>query len=210
MIVKVCGMRDPENIRAVERETAPDWMGFICWTGSKRFIADTPAYMPGAPVKRVGVFVRPTIQDVCTYTERLQLDLIQLHGGEDISFCREVKAAAQRPLVKAFSISGVDDIAVASAFSDADVADYLLFDTRTPLVGGSGKHFDWNMLQAYVGHTPFLLSGGISPADIPSLRQFTHPRWTGIDLNSRFETAPAMKDVAELKQFIQAIRNNYE
>lgn len=198
MIIKVCGMREPDNIRAVEA-VHPDWMGFIFWPGSQRCVATLPAYLPQPPVKRVGVFVQPSLEEVVQRVGEWNLDLVQLHGGESAEFCRELKASTCKPLIKAFSIATSADLLPTADF--ADVADYFLFDTRTPLVGGSGRQFDWSILDAYDGSTHFLLSGGIGPDDASRLAAFHHPRCIGFDLNSRFETAPALKDVEALKLF---------
>lgn len=202
MIVKVCGMRDPDNILAVET-VHPDWMGFILWPGSQRYVAAPPTYLPQSPVKRVGVFVQPSVGDVVRRVSEWNLDLIQLHGNESAAFCREVKRATCKPLIKAFSIATVADLLPAADYGD--VADYFLFDTRTPLVGGSGRQFDWCILDTYDGPTPFLLSGGIGPDDASRLAAFHHPRCIGLDLNSRFETAPALKDAVALQRFISQI-----
>ena len=85
--------------------------------------------------------------------------------------------------------------------------DYLLFDTKCATSGGCGKHFDWSVLEAYDGNTPFLLSGGIGPEDIDNVKAFRHPMMAGIDLNSKFETEPGIKDIEKLKLFIRKIRN---
>lgn len=211
MIIKVCGMREPENIRAVEA-TRPDWMGFILWPGSKRYVPAPPAYLPQAPVQRVGVFVNPSVKDVVLQAQAFQLDLIQLHGHESPTFCLEVKNALQKnglpalPLIKAFSISTPADLLPTRDYISA--ADYFLFDTKSPLPGGSGQQFDWSILETYDGPTPFLLSGGIGPGDLPRLLAYRHPRCIGVDLNSRFETAPAIKDAARLEDFIKNIKAN--
>ena len=204
MIIKVCGMRDPDNIRAVE-QTNPDWMGFICWEGSKRYVAEPPAYMPGAQVKRVGVFVNPTIDDVLQRTQSFHFDLIQLHGMESPEFCRQLRSALNDSrllhvkLIKAFGIAALDDLAQVSAYEA--IADFALFDTKSPLIGGSGQPFSWDVLKSYEGRLPFLLSGGIGPDALSRLHAFSHPRWIGIDLNSRFEKTPGIKDANLLYAF---------
>ena len=205
MIIKVCGMRDPENIRAVE-SAHPDWMGFILWPGSKRHVPAPPAYLPASTVKRVGVFVNPTLDDVVEQCTLFALDLIQLHGQEEPSFCETVRKATAKPVIKAFGIRSAADLNEVSRFQGA--ADYFLFDTRSPLPGGSGLQFDWSILDAYEGSTPFLLSGGIGPEDLSRLLSYRHPRCIGFDLNSRFETAPAMKDAALLAPFIRQLKSS--
>ncbi len=205
MIVKVCGMRQPQNIKAVE-ETGPDWMGFICWEGSKRNVATTPSYLP-IRCHRVGVFVNPSIDFIIQRASELRLNYIQLHGNETPNFCIQVHQATSLPIIKAISINTEFDIAQSMPYCDTEEIEYLLFDTKCTSVGGSGEQFDWDVLQAYDRQKPFLLSGGIGPDDAKRVKEFNHPRCIGIDINSRFETAPAMKDVEAIQQFIHEIRN---
>jgi len=209
MIIKVCGMREAENIRAVEA-LGPDWVGFICWPKSKRFVAGEtpleqlapPSYLP-TKAKRVGVFVDPTLAEVRSAQQALDLDLIQLHGTESPSFCQSVHEGLGLPIIKAFPISEVNDLLATQDYK----CDYFLFDTRTPLMGGSGKQFDWSVLEHYNGTTPFLLSGGIGPDDLKRVVAFHHPLCIGIDVNSRFEISPGLKDITTLKPFIEHIHN---
>lgn len=193
-------MRDPENIRAVE-SLKPDMMGFICWDGSKRYVSSRPIYMPSCT--KVGVFVNPTAEHVHTMASTLSLDMIQLHGQESPAFCKEVTATTSLPIIKAFSISTEKDLANTEAYEE--VAELFLFDTKCTCVGGSGRQFDWSILEHYKGNTPFLLSGGIGPDDAERLLQWHHPLCIGIDLNSRFEISPALKDTGKLASFIESI-----
>ena len=147
MIIKICGMREPDNIRAVATLVRPDWMGFICWPGSKRFVAQVPAYLPQPPVQRVGVFVDAPVQYVRQQAEALGLHLIQLHGHEDEQYSHAIKEILHLPIIKAFGISDLSDIVKVNAYASRSSADYLLFDTSTPLVGGSGRQFDWSLLR---------------------------------------------------------------
>lgn len=194
-------MRDPENIRAVEKLVQPDMMGFIFWEGSKRYVPEVPAYLPKCA--KVGVFVTPTEEEVLQKVKDFGLNAIQLHGGESADFCCRIKEATHLPIIKAFSIATASDIAATSHY--VDVATLFLFDTKCKSVGGSGDKFDWDILQQYDGNTPFLLSGGIGPGDEEKIRRWRHPRWIGIDLNSRFETAPAYKDVESLAKFVNKL-----
>lgn len=198
MIVKVCGMREPENIRAVERAGA-DWMGFIFYARSPRCVAAPPSYLPAA-CRRVGVFVGECTDTIMQQAARFGLSHVQLHGRETAEECRRLRSEGLT-VIKAFSVKGIDDAQAATAYEDA--CDYFLFDTACTGYGGSGVSFDWNALHAYCGHTPFLLSGGLRPDSMEALARFHHPRWAGIDLNSGFETAPARKDAAALKTFIE-------
>jgi phosphoribosylanthranilate isomerase len=200
MIIKVCGMREADNIRATE-QLGVDWLGFIFWPNSSRYVATLPAYLPSA-AKRVGVFVDASIEDVTIKASDYQLDIIQLHGHESREYVSEIRNRGLA-VMKAISISNRDDIATSMVYEG--IANYFLFDTKCKTVGGSGEHFDWSVLNAYDGSTPFLLSGGIGSDDVERVRNFCHPECIGIDLNSRFEISPALKDINKLKQFIQQL-----
>jgi len=201
MIIKVCGMREPENIREVEA-LRPDWMGFIFWPKSKRCVSVFPEYMP-IYAKRVGVFVDECLEVVKQTADEYALDIIQLHGSESPEYARELR---EWEVMKAFNIATADDLRCTAEYEGA--ADYFLFDTKGPSVGGNGEQFDWSVLSSYCGATPFLLSGGIGPDDASRVKAFHHERCIGIDLNSRFEVTPGLKDAEKLKTFIKQIRNN--
>ena len=242
-IIKVCGMRDADNIRAVEALGA-DWMGFIFWPGSKRYVARPSGYLP-IKAKRVGVFVDASIDDILRHVIEYRLDVIQLHGHETPDYIQKLRAVFHAPhhencncpackglatmplLIKAFSIATPRDLAATEAY--AGLADYFLFDTKAAPVldaftsgspmakaapsppGGTGCQFDWSILDKYDGSTPFLLSGGIGANDAQRLRAlraldgFPIEQCVGIDLNSRFEVAPALKDINKLKEFIKEL-----
>ena len=202
MIIKVCGMRDAENIRAAEA-LGNDWMGFICWPKSSRNVEARPAYLPKCV--RVGVFVDAELDYIREMIALLGLNRIQLHGKETPEQCREIAQATHLPITKAVSVLTREDILRAEAYEG--IADYILFDTKCKCVGGSGEHFDWDILQHYHGRLPFLLAGGIGPGDEQRVLSFHHPRFAGIDLNSRFELSPAMKDIDKLEKFIKSIRS---
>lgn len=201
MIIKVCGMRDAQNIREVEM-LKPTMMGFICWEGSSRNVAEAPAHLPSCI--RVGVFVNPTPDYVRRKVNQLKLNRIQLHGNESPQLCQELIAITGLPVIKAISVRKKEDIEQYRQYRG--IADLLLFDTKCKTVGGSGELFDWDILEAYDGDIPFLLAGGISPNDIERISQFRHPQFIGIDLNSRFELRQGVKDITSLKHFINKIR----
>lgn len=203
-LIKVCGMRHADNIRQVEA-LGPDWIGLIFWPRSSRYVDRRPDYLP-TRARRVGVFVDQPADEIVRIARDYRLDAIQLHGHEtpaDLNRLRAVLGTAP-DLIKAFSIATADDLGRTGDYDGA--ADYLLFDTKTPLAGGSGRQFVWRVLDAYHGTTPFLLSGGIGPDDTGRLAAFHHPRCIGIDLNSRFELEPGLKDIGKLKTFIKKIR----
>ena len=204
-IIKVCGMREAENIRAVEQlftahcSLFTAWMGFIFWPKSSRYVSQRPAYLP-TKCKRVGVFVDEDIESVKRIADDYALDYIQLHGHESSDYCAQLQGLH---LIKAISVSSRNDIATYKTYEG--LVEYFLFDTKCPSVGGSGQQFDWSVLSAYDGSTPFLLSGGIGPDDAERIKSFHHPQCIGIDLNSRFELAPGLKDVIKLQAFIKEL-----
>lgn len=203
MIIKVCGMRDAENIREVER-CNPDMMGFIFWDGTKRNVTTIPRYLP-TRCKRVGVFVNAETDFIMQHVKDYALDAVQLHGNETPQYCEALKKEIpDTQLFKAISIS--DDTDITHAMDYEGLVDFFVFDTKCKCVGGSGEQFDWDILQVYHGTTPFLLSGGIGPDDADRINDFQHPGMTGIDLNSRFELSPAMKNVKKINEFIKEIR----
>jgi phosphoribosylanthranilate isomerase len=196
MIIKVCGMTRADNIREVEALGA-DLMGFVFYPPSPRYVHEMPGYLPER-ARRVGVFVNESKERMVDIGRRFRLDYLQLHGEEPTALCRELRA-------EGFKIIRRRSITELQANEEETVADYLLFDTPTPAYGGSGQMFDWSVLQQYTGKIPFLLSGGIGPEIIDALQTFRHERFVGIDLNSRFETEPGVKDVALLRQFLSQL-----
>ena len=199
MIVKVCGMRDAANIRQLEA-LGIDWMGMIFWPKSKRYVSTPPVYLP-QHVRKVGVFVDASLDAIRQHVEDYQLDIVQLHGQESPEMLKVLKPLT---LIKALNIATPEDLQKTEPYEG--LADYFLFDTKGKSVGGNGKKFDWSVLASYQGETPFLLSGGIGPEDAQDVKTFHHPKCIGIDLNSRFETEPGLKDITKLKQFLEAIR----
>lgn len=199
MIIKVCGMREPGNIQALEL-LGIDWMGLIFWPRSKRYVSEVPSYLP-RHIKRVGVFVDAGLDDIRQHIADYRLDLIQLHGQEQPALAEALKPL---PVIKAFNIASADDLRQTEAFEG--IADYFLFDKKGKVVGGNGEKFDWSVLEAFQGSTPFILSGGIGPDDVEAVRSFHHPQCVGIDLNSRFEQAPAFKDITKLSTFIKQLK----
>jgi phosphoribosylanthranilate isomerase len=211
MIIKVCGMRQPENIRQVAA-LGVDWMGFIFWAGSKRLCTTEPGEWnlektEKSTFRRVGVFVNALAEDMMETAARYGLDYLQLHGDESPELCHSLQKRGFS-LIKAFSIATAADLKRTAAYEGR--TDYYLFDTACEGYGGSGKSFDWSLPEAYEGETPFLLSGGIHPGSIESIRRFHHPRFAGIDLNSGFESAPGLKDIEKLTSFIKQLTVNSE
>lgn len=226
MVIKVCGMRDADNIRAVT-ELDIDWLGFIFWQKSPRYVQQISSRAGIIPdyssldgrkfsnerLKRVGVFVDDMPQNIVTRVYNYQLDIVQLHGSESPVMIENLRRTLDpdiRPdikIMKALSIETPSDLQQYKAYES--VVDYFLFDTKTQLVGGSGTQFDWSILSQYAGRIPFLLSGGIGPDDVERIKSFHHDQFLGIDLNSKFETEPGVKDVPCLKAFLSQLRPSH-
>ena len=188
-------MREADNIRAVEA-LGIDMMGFIFWPKSSRYVSQRPDYLPKR-VKRVGVFVDEDPEQVKRLADDYALDYIQLHGQESPSYIFQLRGLH---VIKAFNISIAEDLLQTQPYEG--LVDFFLFDAKGKSVGGNGEKFNWDVLDAYQGNTPFLLSGGIGPDDAERVNAFYHPKCIGIDLNSRFELSPGLKDVAKLKEFM--------
>ena len=193
-------MRVSENIRAIE-QTKADLMGFIFHPKSPRFVDSLPEYMPKKQ-KRVGVFVNASLEQILAKAQKFSLEYIQLHGDEPPAFCSELKNRGLK-VIRAQRIANADDIIRAESYN---MADLMIFDTKTELYGGSGKKFNWQLLEDYKGCVPFLLSGGIRSDTFEEIKAFFHPQFAGIDLNSGFEISPALKDVGKLNNFIEKIK----
>lgn len=211
-------MRDADNIRDISA-LGVDMIGLIFYPPSPRYVQQfssgagiIPDYAPdmGKTPLRVGVFVDDMPQNIVTRVYNYKLDYIQLHGNEPRETLENLRATIDpdiKPnikIIKAISVSSAEDINKYKEYVGA--ADLFLFDTKCKTVGGSGEQFDWQVLQAYDGDVPFLLSGGIGPDDAERVRNFHHPKCIGIDLNSKFEIEPALKDVDKLKQFLVKVK----
>lgn len=205
MIVKVCGMRNPENIREVAA-LGVDWIGLIFFAGSPRRIMGNGQWtVDNGSLKKVGVFVNASQEEMMEAANAFRLDYLQLHGEETPDECHALQKRGYS-LIKAFRMATASDLEQTTGYEGR--VDYFLFDTKSDSYGGSGKQFDWSVLDAYRGETPFLLSGGIRPESAGAIRAVRHPRLAGIDLNSGFETEPGLKDIGKLKEFLQEIHKS--
>lgn len=226
-MIKVCGMRSPGNIRAVA-QLPIDMMGFIFYPKSSRYVemsSSLAGIVPdtsgdawtdigdesGRPIDKVGVFVDATVQDVITHVVGYGLDAVQLHGSETPTYVRNLISTVipdimpRLKVLKAISISSAADFGLCSQYEG--LVDMFVFDTKCSGHGGSGVKYDWALLDSYRGNTPFLLSGGIGEDDVERIKAVSHPQFAGVDLNSRFETAPGVKDVERLRHFIGSLRS---
>jgi phosphoribosylanthranilate isomerase len=202
--LKVCGMKLPDNIQAVAA-LEPDYLGFIFFRDSKRFVDGlTPSFVKNLPsgIRRTGVFVNEELNKVAELAILYGLNAVQLHGQEPAKYCIALKgllADAGIELIKAFGVDEHFDFSTLNAYSN--IADYFLFDTQTPDHGGSGKTFNWALLENYKLNKPYFLSGGIGPDSVEQLKQINDPRLYAIDVNSKFELAPGLKNTERLKDF---------
>ncbi len=206
MKIKVCGLRDQLNIEEVVK-LKPDYIGFIFYPKSKRYIgAQIPhniqTIIPST-VQKVGVFVDELFSTLVEKYNTNALDMVQLHGRELPDYCEKLKKLNIR-IIKAFGIAADFDFETVKDFEP--YCDYFLFDTAADSHGGTGIKFDWKKLDQYTGDKPFFLSGGIQSADAEEIRKMTHNQLYAIDLNSRFELEPGLKDIPKLKSFIKQIR----
>lgn len=199
-------MKYPDNIKELVTARLPiDFMGMIFYEKSPRYVKElslSDLNILPRNIERVGVFVDASIDYIMTKTNEYNLDVIQLHGNESPDFCKELNKTM--PIIKAFSIADESDLSGTIEYEDA--CDYFLFDTKTSGYGGSGKKFDWNILNNYRGSICFYLSGGISMEDVNAIKTIKHPQFYGVDLNSKFEIKPGSKNIELLNQFIKALR----
>jgi len=199
MKIKVCGMRETQNIQALSA-LGVDYMGLIFYEKSKRFVQEGTA---NADLKKVGVFVNEEIDKVEILAERHKLHALQIHGDETPGYCRELQKKGYK-IFKAFRVDeGFDfeDTKPYEAFCEL-----FIFDAKGKDYGGNGISYDWSVLQKYQGETDFLLSGGIKPDSVERIQTFKHDKCVGLDLNSGFEIEPALKNISSLKKFIEEVK----
>ena len=213
MKIKVCGMRDPQNILNLA-ELKPDYMGLIFYPKSKRFVADPDkdilASLSGS-ISLTGVFVDEQEGDVVQKVLSYGLSAVQLHGAESPEYCRSLRTKLidslpnkHIELIKAFGIDQGFDFSSLEPYYE--LVDYFLFDTKTSEHGGSGIAFDWAVLDQYNGEKQFFLSGGLSPENIKGLFNLATKKIYALDLNSRFETEPGVKNIESLRSAFKLIR----
>lgn len=217
MKVKVCGLREPENIEAVVG-LGVDYVGFIFYERSSRFVGKTKLADwlnenedVFTKTKKVGVFVNAEVDYILNTVHDYKLDYVQLHGNESAGYCRELKllwsvsTLRKAHIIKAFSINPDFDFGTTNAYAES--CPLFVFDTGGQTThGGTGVKWDWDKLTRYRSPVPFLLSGGIGPGDAEAVRGLAHPQFAGVDLNSRFEEQPGLKDLALLSKFIEGLK----
>lgn len=205
MHVKVCGMNDIDNLKAIAA-FQPDYFGFIFYEKSPR--AFTLQNLPELQnIKKVGVFVNAEVDFILEIQKRLKLNIIQLHGSESKTDIIDLKTklSGEVQMFKALSIETAKDFEKTEMYDN--LIDTFILDTKTPLKGGSGKKFNWQLLESYNAQSPFLLSGGIGPEDAKTIKDVyqRHPKMIGVDINSRFEIKPGLKSVQDINTFITTL-----
>lgn len=199
MKIKVCGMKYSHNILEVAT-LVPDFIGLIFYPNSKRYVGEN-FVMPeiSSEINKIGVFVNDTVENIFDKVKKYRLDYVQLHGEESTAFCQQVRERVK--VIKAFSIDDQFDFYSLKKYED--VCEYFLFDTKTNDYGGSGKPFNRHLLSCYASK-PYFLSGGVD------LEEILHPKFNSlnvfaIDVNSRFEMEPGLKDINKLKKLFNAL-----
>ncbi|MGB3464163.1 MAG: phosphoribosylanthranilate isomerase [Cyclobacteriaceae bacterium] len=197
--LKVCGMREPDNIAGLVK-IAPDFIGLIFYPKSARYVRnlDNREAIASIPehINRVGVFVNDTLESVIKTVDDYQLDYVQLHGGESTEYCRSLKSQGIK-IIKVFSVQDKLNMQLLKTFEGE--VDYYLFDTKTSTYGGSGKTFDWSILKDYEMNTPYFLSGGIGLDELKKLDRSQFPKLVGLDVNSKFEDNPGHKNLERVE-----------
>ena len=206
--LKICGMKYPENIKEISTLN-PDYLGFIFWEKSSRNMnLETIPEIPRS-IKKVGVFVNASINEINEKIKFFQLDIVQLHGNESVTYCKNVKKLGVE-VIKVLSIGDKFDFATIKEY--VLFVDYFLFDTKGKLPGGNGITFDWNVLENYHFNIPYFLSGGIGITEIDGLKEFLKSpaaqKCFGIDVNSRFEKKPGTKNKIKLEKFKKLLYEN--
>jgi phosphoribosylanthranilate isomerase len=204
--VKICGLKFPHNISQLA-EIRPDYMGFIFYPQSKRycegfFEAEFMDTLPTSIIK-IGIFVNENVDSILKVVKKYGLNIVQLHGRETPEICAQLKDHG-KTLIKAFQVDQNFNFQHLELYNT--FCDYFLFDTKSLMYGGSGITFDWSLLQNYSNEKPFFLSGGIDIEHLDKIKEMKHLNIHAIDINSKFETSPGIKDVDKVAQFIKLIR----
>lgn len=203
LLIKVCGMREPDNILQL-LELPIQYMGHIFYQKSARYVGDLANLDISKNIKKTGVFVNSSIAEILESVNRLSLKAVQLHGDETAEMASALKSEGLE-VIKAFGIDEEFDWNQLESF--VDHVDFFLFDSKSPAYGGTGKAFNWQKLKEYPFEKPYFLSGGLSLENFEEAINFEDKRLVGLDLNSKFEIEPGLKDIEKLKLALKIIRN---
>lgn len=201
--IKVCGMRNPHNITDVD-EIKPDYIGMIFYPDSPRNMDKNPDAIPETNAKKVGVFVDASVETIIKKAREFKFNIVQLHGNESPEICDELTELGYK-VFKAFKINDETNVNEIEPYKGKCQA--FLFDTKTNKPGGSGKKFNWDKLNELGNIAPFFLSGGISVGDADAIMELKYENLIGIDINSKFEIEPGLKDETLIKNFMESVQN---
>lgn len=199
MIIKVCGLKFEQNLIDISALDI-DMVGYNFYEPSPRYVQKKLPNI-NSHIKKVGVFVNASESFILQKVKEYNLDYAQLHGDENPEFCTKIKPCI--PVIKVFRVKDQLDMNFLNSF---EFCDFFLFDTATKQYGGSGKKFDWSLLNEFDIKVPFLLSGGIGVEDLDDILKISHPKFEGIDINSKFEISPGLKDIDKVKFFVDEIK----
>jgi len=208
MRIKVCGMTQPEQVEKLS-DLGVSFAGFIFYPKSPRYVFKNMTISQVKKlnnINKVGVFVNASIEEVLHLVDECRLQMVQLHGDESAKYCEKI--ADYVSVVKAFRLSDHDSVEwMIKPYMD--VCDMFMFDTMGAGYGGTGKKFDWSVLKGSDIGKPFFLSGGIEPDDAEKLKDFRHDPVAralfAVDINSKFEQTPGVKDMDKVKSFCKEI-----
>ncbi len=204
--LKICGITDRANMLALAA-MEPDYLGFIFYRPSPRDVSEKIVTLPlkdlPSSIKKVAVMVNQPLEEALSILNRYPFDLVQLHGSETAEYCKQIQKIV--PVIKAFSVK---DALPANLDDYKSCCDYYLFDTKADKPGGSGLRFNHAILNEYKGEKPFFLSGGIDPDYFLQENVFSHARLHALDINSRFESTPGVKDIKKVYAFLNEIADN--
>ena len=202
--IKICGIKFTENITEIAA-LQPDYLGFIFYDKSPRHFENSIPHLDKS-IKKVGVFVNAPYEEIEEKVKQFELDLIQLHGDESPEFCALIENKLSK-VIKAFSVHNEFNFNILNKY--VNYCSYFLFDTKGINYGGNGIAFDWTILKNYHLQKPYILSGGIAPESLEKITSFLkekHNNCHAIDLNSKFEIAPGLKNPKTLKKFITTLK----
>jgi phosphoribosylanthranilate isomerase len=210
MNIKVCGITQLKQLQQLDAMDI-DFVGLNFYSKSPRYvvgkISGEDISAADFDIKKVGVFVNETLEKIFKTVEEYDLDIVQLHGDETPTFCKRLFEEIE--VIKTFRANG-EAKNIEELIKDFDDAcDYYLFDTggQKEKLGGTGVQFDWNLLRKRRIEKPFFLAGGIGLLDVPKVKTFKHPDFFAVDINSKFEVSPGVKDLDMVKMFAQVLRN---
>ncbi len=206
MNIKVCGLRDAENLKEVTALN-PDFVGFIFYDQSPRFVGDAldvdvVRALPRS-IRKVGVFVNASPESIIRNVKKYDLQYVQLHGTETPDFCKSLRMRGVN-VIKAFRVDESFNFSMLNNYKNQ--CDFFLFDAKGDQPGGNGIAFDWSLLNKYDNDKPFFISGGIGLDNLADIEQIRHLKLYGVDVNSRVEVLPGVKDVEKIRELMALLK----